>query len=59
MNNMICVPLFPPPVIDPYGNNLFNTFSVFEQQPPQPQQPIELSLPRYVNYLADYSGCGF
>jgi len=59
---MICVPLFPPPVIDPYGNNLFNAFGVFEQQPPQPpqpQQPIELSLPRYVNYLADYSGCGF
>ena len=22
------------------------------------QQPPELSLPRYVNYLADYSGCG-
>ncbi len=22
-------------------------------------QPRELSLPRYVNYLADYSGCGF
>ena len=23
-----------------------------------PEQPRELSLPRYVNYLADYSGCG-
>ena len=29
--------------------------------PSQPTQlqPRELSLPRYVNYLADYSGCGF
>lgn len=27
-----------------------------QQQAPQPR---ELSLPRYVNYLADYSGCGF
>jgi glycosyltransferase involved in cell wall biosynthesis len=24
-----------------------------------PEQPRELSLPRYINYLADYSGCGF
>ena len=24
----------------------------------EPEQPRELSLPRYINYLADYSGCG-
>ena len=34
----------------------------FNNQPAKPavvnQQPPELSLPRYVNYLADYSGCG-
>lgn len=27
-------------------------------RPSEPEQPRELSLPRYVNYLADYSGCG-
>jgi len=26
--------------------------------PPQDLKPKEASLPRYVNYLADYSGCG-
>ena len=35
----------------------------FNTPPPKQQteqlQPRELSLPRYVNYLADYSGCGF
>ena len=37
----------------------------FNSAPPQrtpevdQMQPRELSLPRYVNYLADYSGCGF
>lgn len=35
----------------------------FNTSPPKQQteqlQPRELSLPRYVNYLADYSGCGF
>jgi hypothetical protein len=48
---------FVSPFISPYGGKL--------QQPiqqqvvrPQPQLPPENSLPRVVNYLADYSGCG-
>jgi hypothetical protein len=39
-------------VVQPFANNVVTP-------PPINQQPRELSLPRYVNYLADYSGCGF
>lgn len=39
-------------VVEPFVNNIVHTR-------PSVEQPRELSLPRYVNYLADYSGCGF
>jgi O-antigen biosynthesis protein len=43
------------PFVSPFNNTPFVTPA---QPPPQPEQPRELSLPRVVNYLADYSGCG-
>jgi len=42
------------PFVSPFNNTPFAT----PAQPPQPEQPRELSLPRVINYLADYSGCG-
>ena len=59
---MINVPLRPSPVVSPYvspyvgimGHDVNNTVLL-----PNHEQPPELSLPRYINYLADYSGCGF
>jgi len=43
------------PFASPFNNTPFVTTA---QPPPQPEQPREMSLPRVVNYLADYSGCG-
>ena len=45
---------FPSPIVAPYA------VTHQRPQPPKPQEqlPKEASLPRYVNYLADYSGCG-
>jgi len=59
---MINVPSRPSPVVSPYvspyvgiiGHDANNIVSL-----PAHEQPPELSLPRYINYLADYSGCGF
>lgn len=48
---------FANPFSSPYANPFGATIKV--QPPVKPQQPRELSLPRYVNYLADYSGCGY
>jgi glycosyltransferase involved in cell wall biosynthesis len=49
--------------IGPFPNSIPQPFqSPFGWTPPvnnAPIQPRELSLPRYVNYGADYSGCGF
>lgn len=51
--------MFPSPFVSPFilpqGAKLQH---LNIQQPQQPQAPRELSLPRVVNYLADYSGCG-
>ena len=49
------------PFVSPYANPFANPFSNSFSAPPVQQnpQPRELTLPRYVNYLADYSGCGY
>ena len=49
------------PFASPFANPFSNPFGVqpAAQRVAAPEQPRELSLPRYVNYLADYSGCGF
>lgn len=45
---------FPSPFVAPYP------YMQTPQRVASPElRPRELSLPRYVNYLADYSGCGF
>jgi len=48
---------YPTPIASPYAVNHINQ----NTSPPaeaKPAAPREASLPRYVNYLADYSGCG-
>jgi hypothetical protein len=45
---------FVSPFVSPLGNKLIQPF----QAAPKPELPREMSLPRFVNYLADYSGCG-
>ena len=45
---------FPQPIVSPFPQM---RGELIPQVTPPPQ-PTELSLPRYVNYLADYSGCG-
>jgi len=49
------------PFVSPFVNAIVQPFvnNITPQQPNNNEQPRELSLPRYVNYLADYSGCGF
>lgn len=48
------------PFVSPFVNAVVQPFANSVVTPlPENQQPRELSLPRYVNYLADYSGCGF
>lgn len=42
------------PFVTPYGS-----LQEKQAQPVIQHQPPEISMPRYVNYLADYSGCGF
>ena len=47
------------PYASPFANAFAQPFQGFTQPPvAQVEQPRELSLPRYINYLADYSGCG-
>ena len=49
------------PFVNPFAAVAVQPFSNAVVVPQQivNQAPRELSLPRYVNYLADYSGCGF
>jgi len=47
---------YPQPFTAPFRQPSQNTPKV--EITPNPMQPKEASLPRYVNYLADYSGCG-
>jgi len=51
---MIGTAPFPQPIVSPFGAVNFHE----PTPPPQPQAPKEASMNRYVNYLADYSGCG-
>jgi hypothetical protein len=45
---------FASPFVSPFGGKIIQ-----QGQPSRPpEQPREMSLPRFVNYLADYSGCG-
>lgn len=46
---------FPAPFANPFPQQV-RAHTPSQSENPQPR---ELSLPRYVNYLADYSGCGF
>tara|TARA_R100000664_G_C2750586_1_gene137913 strand:+ start:218 stop:1450 length:1233 start_codon:yes stop_codon:yes gene_type:complete len=57
---MIGTAPFPQPLVSPVAG-LPNAIpdAAGQTQPPAPvDQPREHSIPRYVNYLADYSGCG-
>lgn len=49
------------PFANPFAQAFPNPLVNYRQQftSPVQDQPREMSLPRYVNYLADYSGCGF
>lgn len=53
--------MFASPFANPFPQPFAASFNNALQQPKaaEQMQPRELSLPRYVNYLADYSGCGF
>ena len=53
--------MFASPFASPFPQPFTPAFNSIAQQSKAPEQmkPRELSLPRYVNYLADYSGCGF
>ena len=47
---------YPQPYASPFNSLPAGTPSI--EAPPNQHVPKEASLPRYVNYLADYSGCG-
>ena len=47
---------FPQPFGSPFTPPLPGKTNIVQK--PKAQQPIEQSLPRFINYLADYSGCG-
>ena len=51
---------FPQPVVSPYAVNYFEQDKLTPPKPDErdPMTPIEATLPRFVNYMADYSGCG-
>jgi|TARA_R100000995_G_scaffold76946_1_gene46783 hypothetical protein len=48
---------FPTPIASPYAVNI-QTSNPLGERKEENLQPREATLPRYVNYLADYSGCG-
>lgn len=56
---MINVSPYPSPFASGFTNPFANPFVNFKSQEVKPEQPAEMLLPRYVNYMADYSGCGF
>jgi hypothetical protein len=47
---------FPSPFASPFAQPFATAAK--QNNAPQAELPRELSLPRYINYLADYSGCG-
>ena len=52
---------YPPPLVTPFGPPNNKSPLTVSHQPVAPTNnptPKEANLPRYVNYLADYSGCG-
>lgn len=49
---------FPEPVASPYAVNYYGRNNIQPDQLTEGPSPIEATLPRFVNYLADYSGCG-
>jgi len=51
---MLSVNPFPQPIAQPHAP-LWGPVPTIANNP----QPAEMALPRYVNYLADYGGCGF
>ena len=51
--------MFVQPFVEPFVSPFVESHTSFIQNSnPQPVSPPELAMPRYVNYLADYSGCG-
>lgn len=50
--------LQPTPFSSPFPQPFPQAVNTTQQKHKQVETPRELSLPRYVNYLADYSGCG-
>ncbi len=46
------------PFPQPFSSPLAQPFGTSPTRKPKPQKPREESMPRFVNYLADYSGCG-
>ena len=46
------------PFPQPFSSPLAQPFGNSPTRNPKPQKPREESMPRFVNYLADYSGCG-
>ena len=49
------------PYPQPYGSPIVGLQGIPKPVPQKPKEdlrPKEAHLPRYVNYLADYSGCG-
>ena len=50
--------MFTSPFASPFASPFPQAPTRAQQPRANPELPRELSLPRYVNYLADYSGCG-
>jgi hypothetical protein len=56
---MINIQSFPQAIVSPFVSPFVSPYVGIGNptvSPPTHEQPRELSLPRYVNYLADYSG---
>ena len=47
------------PFPQPFGSPIAKPFGMATpQRKAKPERPREEGMPRFVNYLADYSGCG-